>query len=82
MGTFNGQYYEDFTKSPEYSNKITIEKGVYNRLGVDKVEAGINVAVIQNNIDNGKNTGLTIEEYINSIDKKEPIEYVLKEFER
>lgn len=77
MGTFNGEYYQDFTKSPDYSNKITIEKQVYNKLGKN-VEAGINVAVIQSNIDHNKKPAMTIEEYLASIDKKEPIEYVVQ----
>ena len=79
MGTYNGEYYENFTKSPKHSNKITTEKMVYNKLGPGKVETGINIAVIQNDIDNGKSNGMTIEEYLASIDKKYHIVYFVQD---
>lgn len=77
MGTYNGEYYQDFTPKPEYSNKITNMKKVINKLGPDRVGNGLNVVVIQKNIDH-KNPTITIDEYLKSVDKPEPIKYVVQ----
>lgn len=77
MGTYNGEYYQDFTTKPGCSNKITKIKKVLNKLGPDRVGNGLNVVVIQKNIDHNKTT-MTIGEYLESIDKPEPIEYVVQ----
>ena len=78
MGRFvNGEYYENFTKKPEVSNKITLEQAEFNKHDIEDVKIGIAIARAQ--IQKEKQSDIEMQEYIEAQERQEPIDYVIED---
>ncbi|MCI8352910.1 MAG: hypothetical protein HFJ58_04875 [Clostridia bacterium] len=74
----NEGYYQRHVESEGYSNKITEEQKQFNKLSIEEIREGIEIAQQQYTRDM-KNIGKVHLKTPYSKAKKEPIEYVVKE---
>ncbi len=80
MGTYNGEYYEEFSKKPEATNKITLLKEAFDKHDINNIEIGFAIAAAQRKTEKNKNTKIddVLKEYMESKERQEPIDYVVK----